>query len=121
MGLSYCCGHALPGRRMRAALQPLGDEGPRERGPARRTARGIQPRTAPLSEPSRWPRIGLRQPDARKHPIHTVKSPIRMTPNIAITRSGPTGIYTLKGLVGAERPLSITIVEREGEAGNARG
>lgn len=40
-----------------------------------------------------------------------------MTTNIAIIGSGPTGIYTLKGLVGAERPLSITIFEREGEAG----
>ena len=31
--------------------------------------------------------------------------------HIAIIGSGPTGIYTLAGLVGAERPLSITIFE----------
>ena len=40
-----------------------------------------------------------------------------MAAKIAIIGSGPTGIYTLKGLVGAERPLSITIFEIEAEAG----
>ncbi len=40
-----------------------------------------------------------------------------MTSKIAIIGSGPTGIYTLKGLVGKARPLSITIFESEREAG----
>ena len=40
-----------------------------------------------------------------------------MTAKIAIVGSGPTGIYTLKGLVDAERPLSITMFEREADAG----
>jgi uncharacterized NAD(P)/FAD-binding protein YdhS len=40
-----------------------------------------------------------------------------MTPKIAIIGSGPTGIYTLKGLVGARHPLSITIFEIEADAG----
>ena len=40
-----------------------------------------------------------------------------MTAKIAIIGSGPTGIYTLKGLAGAERPLSITIFEIEADAG----
>ena len=40
-----------------------------------------------------------------------------MRTKIAIIGSGPTGIYTLKGLAGAERPLSITIFEREADAG----
>ena len=40
-----------------------------------------------------------------------------MSARIAIIGSGPTGIYTLSGLVGAERPLVITIFEIEAEAG----
>ena len=40
-----------------------------------------------------------------------------MTAKIAIIGSGPTGIYTLKGLVAAGRPLSITIFEVEADAG----
>jgi uncharacterized NAD(P)/FAD-binding protein YdhS len=40
-----------------------------------------------------------------------------MTPRIAIIGSGPTGIYTLKGLAGAHEPLSITIFEIEADAG----
>ena len=40
-----------------------------------------------------------------------------MATKIAIIGSGPTGLYTLKGLAGAERPLSITIFEREADAG----
>jgi uncharacterized NAD(P)/FAD-binding protein YdhS len=40
-----------------------------------------------------------------------------MTPKIAIIGSGPTGIYTLKGLVGACQPVSITIFEIEADAG----
>jgi uncharacterized NAD(P)/FAD-binding protein YdhS len=40
-----------------------------------------------------------------------------MTPKIAIIGSGPTGIYTLKGLAGARQPLSITIFEIEADAG----
>jgi uncharacterized NAD(P)/FAD-binding protein YdhS len=40
-----------------------------------------------------------------------------MTPKIAIIGSGPTGIYTLKGLVGSPQPLSVTIFEIEADAG----
>ncbi|KQO83956.1 FAD/NAD(P)-binding protein [Rhizobium sp. Leaf262] len=40
-----------------------------------------------------------------------------MTPRIAIIGSGPTGIYTLKGLVGHAAPLSITIFESEADPG----
>lgn len=40
-----------------------------------------------------------------------------MIPNIAVIGSGPTGIYTLKGLIGSEEPLSITIFEAEAEPG----
>lgn len=40
-----------------------------------------------------------------------------MTPSVAIIGSGPTGIYTLKGLVGSDRPLRITVFERETEPG----
>ncbi len=40
-----------------------------------------------------------------------------MTPKIAIIGSGPTGIYTLKGLVGKSEPLSITIFESETDPG----
>jgi uncharacterized NAD(P)/FAD-binding protein YdhS len=40
-----------------------------------------------------------------------------MMTTVAIIGSGPTGIYTLKGLVGAVMPLSITIFESEREAG----
>src|SRR6201991_1458310 len=40
-----------------------------------------------------------------------------MTPRIAIIGSGPTGVYTLKGLVSAQRPLSITVFEVEADAG----
>lgn len=40
-----------------------------------------------------------------------------MTPKIAIIGSGPTGIYTLKGLVGQTEPLSITIFESENDPG----
>lgn len=40
-----------------------------------------------------------------------------MTPKIAIIGSGPTGIYTLKGLVSAERPLAISIFEIEADPG----
>lgn len=36
---------------------------------------------------------------------------------VAIIGSGPTGIYTLAGLLRSERPLSITIFEQEGDAG----
>lgn len=44
-------------------------------------------------------------------------SPIRMAAKIAIIGSGPTGIYTLRGLVGAQPPLSITIFEIEADPG----
>lgn len=40
-----------------------------------------------------------------------------MTLRVAIIGSGPTGIYTLKGLVASPRPLSITIFEAEGDPG----
>jgi len=49
--------------------------------------------------------------------FETFKASRRMTAKIAIIGSGPTGIYTLKGLVNAEVPLSITIFELEPEAG----
>ncbi|SCX19791.1 hypothetical protein DSM25558_2639 [Agrobacterium sp. DSM 25558] len=42
---------------------------------------------------------------------------VHMTPKIAIIGSGPTGIYTLKGLVGKSEPLSITIFESESDPG----
>lgn len=32
-----------------------------------------------------------------------------ITPKIAIIGSGPTGIYTLKGLIGKSEPLAITV------------
>ena len=40
-----------------------------------------------------------------------------MTAKIAIIGSGPTGIYTLSGLAGADVPLSITVFELEADAG----
>jgi uncharacterized NAD(P)/FAD-binding protein YdhS len=40
-----------------------------------------------------------------------------MTVKIAIIGSGPTGIYTLKGLIGSRVPLQITIIEAEGDPG----
>lgn len=40
-----------------------------------------------------------------------------MTSKIAIVGSGPTGIYTLKGLIGSTTPLAITIFESEAEPG----
>jgi cation diffusion facilitator CzcD-associated flavoprotein CzcO len=40
-----------------------------------------------------------------------------MTSRIAIIGSGPTGIYTLRGFVGAKRPLMITVFEIEADAG----
>jgi len=40
-----------------------------------------------------------------------------MSVKVAIIGSGPTGIYTLKGLVSSTVPLSITIFEAEGEPG----
>ncbi|MET0747074.1 MAG: FAD/NAD(P)-binding protein [Rhizobium sp.] len=40
-----------------------------------------------------------------------------MTVRIAIIGSGPTGIYTLKGLVGSTIPLHITIIEAESDPG----
>jgi uncharacterized NAD(P)/FAD-binding protein YdhS len=40
-----------------------------------------------------------------------------MTSKIAIIGSGPTGIYTLAGLVAARVPLSITVFEVEADAG----
>jgi uncharacterized NAD(P)/FAD-binding protein YdhS len=40
-----------------------------------------------------------------------------MNASIAIIGSGPTGIYTLKGLIASDRPLRITIFERESEPG----
>lgn len=40
-----------------------------------------------------------------------------MTSKIAIIGSGPTGIYTLKGLIGSVAPISITIFESEAEPG----
>lgn len=40
-----------------------------------------------------------------------------MSSKIAIIGSGPTGIYTLKGLVGKAEPLSITIFESEADPG----
>ena len=42
---------------------------------------------------------------------------VKMSTRVAIIGSGPTGIYTLKGLVGSTVPLSITIFEAEGEPG----
>ncbi len=38
-------------------------------------------------------------------------------PNIAIIGSGPTGIYTLKGLVESDTPLSITVYEANADPG----
>lgn len=40
-----------------------------------------------------------------------------MIPNIAVIGSGPTGIYTLKGLIESHEPLAITIFEAEAEPG----
>lgn len=40
-----------------------------------------------------------------------------MIPKIAIIGSGPTGIYTLKGLIGKSTPLSVTIFESEADPG----
>lgn len=40
-----------------------------------------------------------------------------MSPRIAVIGSGPTGLYVLKGLIGASTPLSITIFEAEDEPG----
>tara|TARA_R110002051_G_scaffold169598_1_gene240225 strand:+ start:21479 stop:23170 length:1692 start_codon:yes stop_codon:yes gene_type:complete len=40
-----------------------------------------------------------------------------MLPRIAVIGCGPTGLYTLKGLVASTTPLSITIFEAEGEPG----
>jgi uncharacterized NAD(P)/FAD-binding protein YdhS len=40
-----------------------------------------------------------------------------MSPRIAIIGSGPTGLYTLNGLLDCELPLSITIYEAEDEPG----
>jgi len=40
-----------------------------------------------------------------------------MIPRVAIIGSGPTGIYTLKGLTTCKSPLAITIFESEAEAG----
>jgi uncharacterized NAD(P)/FAD-binding protein YdhS len=40
-----------------------------------------------------------------------------MTPRIAIIGSGPTGIYTLSGLMRSELPLSVTVFEIEADAG----
>ncbi|MCV3764738.1 FAD/NAD(P)-binding protein [Rhizobium sp. TRM95796] len=40
-----------------------------------------------------------------------------MITSVAIIGSGPTGIYTLKGLVAGQRPIRITIFERESEPG----
>ncbi len=40
-----------------------------------------------------------------------------MPSRIAIIGSGPTGIYTLKGLVANPAPLAITVFEREAEPG----
>lgn len=40
-----------------------------------------------------------------------------MTARVAIIGSGPTGIYTLKGLVGSALPLKITVIEAENEPG----
>lgn len=37
--------------------------------------------------------------------------------NVAIIGSGPTGIYTLKGLIDSEAPLSITIYEANSDPG----
>lgn len=38
-------------------------------------------------------------------------------PNIAIIGSGPTGIYTLKGLIESDTPLSITVYEANADPG----
>lgn len=43
--------------------------------------------------------------------------PGRVMPKVAIIGSGPTGIYTLHGLVRSDLPLSITIFEVEADAG----
>lgn len=40
-----------------------------------------------------------------------------MTLKVAIIGSGPTGIYTLKGLLASTKPLAITIFESEAEPG----
>ena len=40
-----------------------------------------------------------------------------MTSRIAIIGSGPTGIYTLSGLVDSQQTLSITIFEIEADPG----
>ncbi len=37
--------------------------------------------------------------------------------NIAIIGSGPTGIYTLKGLLESDAPLSITVYESNPDPG----
>ena len=41
----------------------------------------------------------------------------RMTASVAIIGSGPTGIYTLSGLIKSKRPLLITVFEIEADAG----
>ncbi len=40
-----------------------------------------------------------------------------MTPRIAIVGSGPTGLYTLPHLLAAARPLDVTILESQAQAG----
>ena len=40
-----------------------------------------------------------------------------MIPRIAVIGCGPTGLYTLKGLIDSKLPLSITIFEAEAEPG----
>ena len=40
-----------------------------------------------------------------------------MTASVAIIGSGPTGIYTLKGLIASSRTLSITVFETEADPG----
>lgn len=39
------------------------------------------------------------------------------TPDVAIVGSGPTGIYTLAGLLASARPLAVTMFESQAEAG----
>ena len=58
---------------------------------------------------------------ASAQPVRRVLIPlfssIHPLPNIAIIGSGPTGIYTLKGLIESDTPLSITVYEANADPG----
>lgn len=58
---------------------------------------------------------------ASAQPVRRVLIPlfssIHPLPNIAIIGSGPTGIYTLKGLIRSDTPLSIIVYEANADPG----